>query len=462
MKVALSAILAFCLSGCQTTDAKNIELGAKERPEVVRAPASYRYDIADVADKVRPVVVSIQTETEFKQGFRHPLEEFFFGPGMREPSRPRVQQSLGSGVIVSDDGYILTNNHVVEGATSIKVRFFDEREFDAEIIGLDEKTDIAVVKIKEKVKDLPVAYLGDSEKIRVGERVVAIGSPFGLNHTVTTGIVSATNISGRGITSYENFIQTDAAINPGNSGGALVNLDGEVIGVNTAILSRSGGFNGIGFAIPMSMAKKVMKDLIEHGSVSRGWLGVVIQDIDATMAKSLGLKGTRGALISQVMSHTPAEKGGLQAGDVIREIDGKSIKDVNELRTQVAQIRPGTEAIFKVIREGKEKEFSITLASQSEGEISGDGTQWFKPLGMKLKRFENVKEKSQGFEVVEVKENSKAARAGLRSGDQILKVNGVDLQSFADLQKILKKKPEAVLLWLKRESGNYFVALELE
>ena len=307
----------------------------------------YRYALADLADHLVPVVVSIKTESKAKApAMGNFWEQFFFGHGF--PSEPRQAprtQGLGSGVIVSADGYILTNNHVVENADIITVTLSDQREFKAKIVGTDSQTDVAVIRLEKNPKKLPVAKMGHSKILRVGEQVLAIGSPYGLDHTVTGGIVSAKGVHNRGITSYENFIQTDAAINPGNSGGGLFNLAGELVGINTAILSRSGGFQGIGFAIPIDLASSIMDDLIKRGKVSRGWLGVSIQDVDPKIAKALGLDKIHGALISEVFEGSPAQKGGLQSGDVILAINNTKVSDANVLRHEVAKAIAGQKII---------------------------------------------------------------------------------------------------------------------
>ncbi len=333
--------------------------------EVIGFPQSF----ADLVEKVKPAVVNISTETTVRipgNPFRHffgPDEEGPFGDFFKRffgdiPDRELKQQSLGSGFIIDKDGYIITNNHVVEGADEIKVKLADKREFKARVVGRDPKTDLALIKISSIFKDLPTLPLGDSDKIRVGDWVLAIGNPFGLEHTVTQGIISAT---GRVIGSgpYDNFLQTDAPINPGNSGGPLINLKGEVIGINTAIIASG---QGIGFAIPSNMAKTVITQLKEKGKVTRGWIGVSIQSMTPELAQSFGLKDTRGALVADIVPGGPADKAGLKRGDIIISFDGKEINEMSELPRIVAETPIGKTVNLKIIRNGKEKVLKITIA----------------------------------------------------------------------------------------------------
>jgi serine protease Do len=341
---------------CQTGNAQ----GSKQ--------ADFRYEFANVAEKVIPAIVSIQTEISSKsQNFRDDFNQFFGAPKQRGGK----QQGQGSGVIVSQLGQVLTNNHVIEDATQITVMLSDKREFKAKIVGTDKQTDIAVLQLEGDVKKLPVAKLGNSDALRVGEWVIAVGNPFGLSQTVTKGIVSAKGVHNTGITNYENFIQTDAAINPGNSGGGLFNLSGDLIGINTAILSRSGGFQGIGFAIPVNQAKSIMDDLLSGGKVNRGWLGANIQEIDQNLAKALKLSSAKGAFIGDVVENSPAEKSGLKAGDVVRFVNEKAIENANDLRNMVAMLRPGEVAEFEVLRDGKTLKLKVTIALREEKKEKG-------------------------------------------------------------------------------------------
>src|SRR5208283_5198560 len=340
---------------------------------VVGFPQSF----ADLAAKVTPAVVNISTTSTVRipgNPFRHffgPYEEGPFGDFFKRfygdiPERQMKQQSLGSGFIVDKEGYIITNNHVVEGADEIRVKSSDGREFKAKVIGRDKKTDLALIKISSIFKDLPTLTLGDSEKERVGDWVLAVGNPFGLEHTVTQGIISATGrVIGAG--PYDNFLQTDAPINPGNSGGPLVNLRGEVIGINTAIVSSG---QGIGFAIPSNMAKTIISQLKTKGKVVRGWIGVSIQNITSDMVQPLGLKGTDGALVGDVVPGGPADAAGLKRGDVIISFNGKSIKDMSDLSREVANMPVGRTVDAKILRGGKAIDVKITVTEMNDEKLA--------------------------------------------------------------------------------------------
>ncbi|MCX8070368.1 MAG: DegQ family serine endoprotease, partial [Thermodesulfovibrionales bacterium] len=351
--------------------------------------------LSEVAMAVKPAVVNISSQRIIRgQGginpfFNDPFFRRFFGDEFRFFDRPREhrQQGLGSGVIVDKDGYILTNYHVIKDADEILVKLSDKREFKGKVIGSDPKTDIAVIKIQ--ADKLPTIQWGDSDKLKVGEMILAIGNPFGLTQTVTSGIISATGRANVGIADYEDFIQTDAAINPGNSGGALVNVRGQLIGINTAIFSTSGGYQGIGFAIPSNMAKVVMENLIKKGKVVRGWLGVSIQPVTPELAKQFDLKDEKGVLIGDVVDDSPAEKAGLKRGDVIVELDGKSFTEPSALRNAVAAIPPGKEITIKIIRDGKPMTVKATVSeipddmkkftAPSEGVLKGVKVQDITP-----------------------------------------------------------------------------------
>jgi serine protease Do len=331
---------------------------------------------AEVSEAARPAVVNISTtstvtmeENPFGNMFNDPFFRHFFGGQFGNPGEKRKYKSsaLGSGVIVSSDGYILTNNHVVKGADEIKVILYDKREFKGKVVGTDPRTDLAVVKID--ARNLPTLTLGDSGKLKTGDLVLAIGNPFGLNQTITMGIVSAVGRSNIGLADYEDFIQTDAAINPGNSGGALVNTSGQLVGINTAIYSTSGGYMGIGFAIPSDMAKTVMDSIIKHGKVIRGWLGVSIQDLTPDLARSFGIKETKGALVAGVEKDSPADKAGMKRGDLITAVNGEKIEDSTSLRNLVASIAPGTRTDIRIVRNGKEQTLAVTLGEYQEKRV---------------------------------------------------------------------------------------------
>jgi len=427
---------------------------------------------ADLADQLVPVVVSIKTEGKGNdQEWMDPLEQFFFGPGFRgEPRNLPKRQGLGSGGIVSSDGYILTNNHVIEGADQILVTLADQREFKAKLVGSDAQTDLAVIQIEKKPKDLPVAVLGVSANLRVGEWVLAIGNPFGLSHTVTSGIVSAKGVHNRGITSYENFIQTDAAINPGNSGGGLFNLNGELVGINTAILSRTGGFQGIGFAIPVDLAKIVMQDLIQNGKVSRGWLGVSIQNVDPKIAKAMKLERPRGALITEVFAGSPGAKAGLKEGDVVLMLNKDSIADANALRHSVAVVRPGQNARLLIWRNGKTMEINVKVGSREDapeviGEVGGSAS-WLgvevAELDAKSREQAGLGKEENGVIVRSVKEGSIAESGGIVPQDIILQIGDEKTPNLAKFRQAVKKveNNETIVVRVKRGNGRLFLVLE--
>ena len=480
----IGAVLFTCSAGSTSPSSSSTQLQTLT-PQVAPKAATpqlegFRYEIADLAEKLIPTVVTIQTEATVKVnsfgGFFGDdfFDQFFFGPRQQKPKeREHKQQGQGSGVIVSSSGQILTNNHVVQGADQIKVTLSDKREFKAKVVGTDSLTDIAVIQVENEVKDLPFAQLGNSDALRVGEWVIAIGSPFKLSQTVTKGIVSAKGVHGRGITSYENFIQTDAAINMGNSGGGLFNLAGELIGINTAILSRSGGFQGIGFAIPVNWARNVMNDLLKDGKVSRGWLGVSIQDIDPSIAKALNLNPARGGLISEVFEGSPAEKGGIKAGDVIRSINGKIIEDANDLRNTVAALRPSENADFEILRDGKTLKLKVNIALRDENSLAGvmpdsksdkksSVNEWgiqASELTKEQKKAAGLAESSGGVFVTSVTEKSPAEKAGIRKGDIILVANHKSIASLKDFNSAFGDA-KAILLLIRRSGSQSYIVLE--
>ncbi len=324
-------------------------------------PVSY----ADAVERAAPAVVNIYTRkiiTEANRPFANdPAFRYFFGENAQRP-RQRTEFRLGSGVIVSPQGYILTNNHVIAAADEIQVALRNGKTAQAKLVGADPETDLAVLKIK--LKNLPVITLGNSRALRVGDVVLAIGNPFGVGQTVTSGIISATGRNMLGINTFENFIQTDAAINPGNSGGALITAHGDLIGINTAIFSKSGGSQGIGFAIPMSLAKNVMTQIIEHGEVVRGWLGVVIQDVSPDLARSFGLKDNAGVILSNIMRNGPADKAGLAVGDIITWVDKAKIDNAKQALKLISKVKPGSKVHIRGVRQGKNFETTAVVGTR--------------------------------------------------------------------------------------------------
>ena len=431
--------------------------------------------MADAAEQAVDSVVNISS-TRVVRFRQTPLSPFFSDPffqrffGFQDIPRERREKSLGSGVIVSAEGVILTNNHVVENASEILVTLTDGREFEAQIVGTDPKSDVAVIRLKEKAANLRPTPIGDSGKLRLGEVVLAIGNPFGLAHTVTMGIVSAKGRADVGIAAYEDFIQTDAAINPGNSGGALINLSGELVGINTAIASRTGGYQGIGFAIPSNMAKAVMDSLLTHGKVVRGWLGVSIQDVSKEIAKALKLPGPTGVLISDVAGGGPAEKAGLERGDVILEINGEKIDSVGKLRNVVATGGSGTIINVKILREDKERAIRVMLGElpgsearseeieKGEGLLGGIRVSPVSPAAKE--RFNLPQNLNYGVVVADVQEGSAAASAGMMPGDVILEVNRNKVASVSDFKRLYQKSKRSLLLLVFRQGSTFFLVLE--
>ena len=423
-----------------------------------------------VAKMARPAVVNISTvvKSESRTPLRSPFfdDPFFrrffgeeFGRRFQPEESPR-QQETGSGVIVSRDGYIITNNHVVEQGDEIQVTLSDKRNFAAEIVGTDPKTDLALVKID--ADNLPVLPWGDSGKLEVGEIVLAIGNPFGLNQTVTMGIVSAVGRANVGIVDYEDFIQTDAAINPGNSGGALVNLKGELIGINTAIFTRSGGYMGIGFAIPSNMAKSIQTSLTQHGKVIRGWLGVSIQDLTPDLQEQFDAPDQRGVLVSDVVEDSPAEEGGLKRGDIIRQYDSYEVNDSRHLRSLVAETQPDASVTIQVLRDGDEEQVKVRIAEMPkdlEALASSDEARGKHALtGITVKPFSSGE---KGVEVTDVKAGSAASRAGIREGDIIREINRQVVRDIEDFQRLTKKldADDRVLLLLQRGRTTVFLSI---
>jgi len=429
--------------------------------------------IAEIVEEVKPAIVNISTTRTIKiqRGpepfFEDPFFRRFFGEeGPSRMPKERKAMSLGSGVIVDSKGYILTSNHVIQGAEEIEVTLSDKREFKGKIIGADPMTDIAVVKIEGD--RLQTIKWGDSDKLRVGETVLAIGSPYGLAGTVTMGIVSAVGRANVGIASYEDFIQTDAAINPGNSGGALVNVRGELVGINTAIFSTTGGYQGIGFAVPSNMSRAVMESLIKRGKVIRGWLGVTVQSITPDLAKQFNLKEDKGALVTDVIEGGPAEKAGILRGDVIIEYEGKKIDEPFQLRNMIANTLPGKEAELKVIRENRTETIKITIG-ELPTEIQKSSKSEYNNLlrGVTVQNLTpgmyeqlDLPKKLKGVVISDVDEDSPAAMA-LMKGDVIQEINRQKITSAKNYEDVVTKiKPEEdILLLVFRNGSSIFITL---
>lgn len=433
--------------------------------------------MAEVAEAVKPAIVNIATvkteqimDTPLNPLLEDPFFRRFFGDRFRQREAPRERKSisLGSGVIVSQNGYILTNNHVIKNAVKIKVLLSDKREFNGKIIGTDPKTDLSVIKIE--AENLATLKMGNSDEMKVGEIVLAVGNPFGLNQTITMGIVSAVGRANVGIADYEDFIQTDAAINPGNSGGALVNAKGELIGINTAIFSTTGGFQGIGFSIPSNMAKSVMDSLISKGKVIRGWLGVSIQGITPELAKQFGLDKDYGTLVADVVEGSPAEKGGLMRGDVIIEFNGKAVNEPYNLRNIVSSTLPSQEVEFKVIRDGEILTLTVTIGELPSEEqktttkyknaLRGISVQDLTP---DIYRQLNLPEKIRGIVITDIEQGS-PSESRLVPGDIILEINRRAISSLDDYESIVSKiKPDKdILLLVFRRGSTIFVTISGE
>jgi serine protease Do len=432
---------------------------------------------ASILKPVLPAVVNIHTskvaKTRGENMFNDPFFRQFFGDqfGQRGQQQPRQEreQSLGSGVIVTSDGTILTNNHVIDGATDIKVQLSDRREFEAKLVGTDAKTDVAVLKIN--ATGLQTLSFGDASKMEVGDVVLAIGDPFGVGETATMGIVSATGRGGLGIENYEDFIQTDASINPGNSGGALINLHGDLVGINTAILSGEGGGNqGIGFAIPINMAHHVLDQIVQHGKVVRGYLGVYIQDVSPEIAKQFGLTENRGALVGDVSADTPGARAGLKRGDVILSVNGRSVQDANQLRLAISQMSPGTAVKLAVSRDGKTQDMTVNLgelpetaektgpAESSSGALEGLEVQNLTP---EIAGDLNLPNGVHGVVVTQVDPSSPAAAAGIERGTVVQEVNHKPVSNVDQFKQALKGAGTMpVLLLVNRGGITQFVVVE--
>jgi serine protease Do len=470
--------------------AKTTQEGASSDPEEPQAAAkphtrggaatldtSTLRRVPDVVEQALPGVVGISTTREVR---RRAPGRFPFGPPPRRgPGEPEAQ-GMGSGVIVSDDGLVLTNNHVVEGADEIEVTLSNKKSYAADIVGTDAKTDLAVLRMSSPPDNLQPLNFGDSSKLRLGEGVIAIGNPFGLSSTVTMGIVSAQGRGNVGIAEYEDFIQTDAAINPGNSGGALINLDGELVGINTAILSRTGASNGIGFAIPSNMASAIMDSLVADGEVRRGYLGVLIQTVEPEIAEGLGLpENTPGVAISDVKPDSPADRSGLKRHDVITKVGDARVKTANELRNEVAFAEPGSTESFTLLRNGEEMTVDVELGElpvdprerRRRGQARPDGDALDAIKGLQVarlipqvrQRFDIPQEVEYGVLVAGVARGSTPARAGIRPGDVILEANREPIKAPSDLeQAVADAEADKLLLLVWRRGNTVFVPLPLD
>ena len=421
--------------------------------------------LAPMLEKVLPSVVSIAVEGKQKvqNQFDDIPEEFkfFFGPdafGGRGQGRDRNFRGLGSGAIINaEKGYVITNNHVISGADKITVQLHDGREFKAKLIGTDEMSDVALIQL-ENPKNLTELKFADSDKLRVGDFTVAIGNPFGLGQTVTSGIVSALGRSmGSDSGNYENYIQTDAAVNRGNSGGPLVNLNGELIGINTAILSPSGGNAGIAFAIPSNMANNLVQQILEFGEVRRGILGIKGGELNAELAKAFGIDAQQGAFVSEVLPNSAAEKAGLQAGDVIVAMNGQKVASFAEMRAKIATSGAGKEINLTYLRDGKSQEAKVTLQADDQAQTSASDVL---PVldGAELSNYDEKGKK--GVQIGKIKANSMAEQRGLKSGDIIVGINRQKVENIGQLRNILDSKPDAVALNIVRGNSNFYLLVQ--
>lgn len=486
LSAATAALIGVSLSLSPAANSQSVFSPRQVESQALTVDSRGILTMAPLLERVTPAVVSI--ETSGKKAVTRPssrgknsdqpspeeLLERFFGPGMRggqggnqSPQSGRSRASIGSGVIVdARNGYIITNHHVIDNAGEIYVKLEDRRELEAELVGSDPKTDIAVLKVKASgLTDVPFA---NSRDVKVGDYTIAIGNPFGLGHTVTQGIVSAKGREFRGGSNYEDFVQTDASINPGNSGGALVNSKGELIGINSAIMSRSGGNNGIGFAVPARMAKSVMEQLIENGEVRRGRIGVAIQDITPDLRDAMKLSTSTGALVSSVSDDSPADDAGLAEGDIIVGFNGDDIMDASDIRNAVGYVQPGQRADITYLREGKRRTTKINVEAFKEeresltADASDDIPAMESFSGATLTETpESVKPRGgkDGIYVSQVERGSKAYRAGLRKGDIIRQVDRTDVASISDFEEALEDKDGPMALTVEKNGNTQFLAV---
>jgi len=445
---------------------------------------------AKISEKASPAVVGIEAEKSIRQQDYQSMQESPFGSPMnpfdddffnyffygrprqkrqqQQQQKPRQSVRGGSGFLISPDGYILTNNHVVENAEKVTVKIGENSEFKAKVIGTDPDSDVAVIKIE--TTNQPYLEFADSDALEVGEWVIAIGNPFGLSHTVTAGIVSAKGRSGMGLNRYEDFIQTDAAINFGNSGGPLLNLDGKVVGINAAIVSGTGGNLGIGLAIPINMAKNVYNQLISKGTVERGFLGVIMQDLNGNLAKSFNLKETRGVLISEIMKGSAAEKAGIKAGDVVVEIDGQPVDRINELQNRIGMKKPGAKVQMVVLRDGSRREFTVELAEKPAKEkVALSKSQTMEDLGLTVQNLTDDLAERLGYEglsgvvVTQVKAGSLAELSGISQGTLIMEVDRKPVKNTKEFGEAIEEaaKNGTILLLIRDEGYTRFVVITL-
>ncbi|HEX3019683.1 MAG TPA: Do family serine endopeptidase [Chitinispirillaceae bacterium] len=479
----------------------SITFGLIKDPAQIKSSAkfeSFKTLFADIAENVVPTVVQvIPTKIDTVIFSNNPFYQFFgdpfgfnefFGQSRQHQLRPPVekrqykQQGLGSGVVVSKEGYILTNYHVVAGADEIEVKTSDNRSFQADIVGVDSLSDVAVIKIKDKVDSLPVAYLGDSEKLRPGDWAIAIGNPFSFASSVTLGIVSAIGrTANSNSNTFQNFIQTDAAINPGNSGGALVNVNGELVGINTMIYTQSGGYMGIGFAIPINMARQIMEDLIYEGKVNRGWLGISIQDIDPASREAFNLKtDLKGVLVGDVFKGQAADQAGFKRGDIIISVNNKAIQNCNQLRIIIAAIHPGEKVPIEIIRKQKKIILNVRISGRDQQAKSEQKQGSTEPenknenictkLGIKAANITseirdalNVSPTAKGVIIIDINPDSQAAEEGIMPNDIILEINRKPVLSTKDFNHLLNKiKPgHSVLFLLQRDNNTFYKAFKI-